>query len=502
MKRLFTLIVSATAALSAMATDYTDSLLVLVNGEGTGQQATITVTEHDGLYDLNLKNFILMNGNSPVPVGNVELTGIVPEQAGDAIFLRTMQDIQVTEGDQAGVAFWMGPMLGSLPVEVTAVLEDGGLRALINLDLMAQMQQVVEVRFGKSLIAGKGYHIPNGDFEAWHASADNFVEPNAWHSFESASGALAPLAGHHIEKSAEGRNGSSCARIFATSIFGIVANGTMTTGRMNAGAFSADDKQNNAYLDMSKEDVDGNGDPFYVSLNSRPDSLTFWVRFRQGTVNSDHPYATVSAVITDGTYYQDPEDKAYTNVVARAANRKIATTGDAWQRISVPFVYEEGSVEPKAILVTISTNADAGQGSDGDEVFVDDLTLVYNSRLSELNVGGFSPDKFEYDVEGTLSLDDIVAVADSRDAYVLKRIVDTEDGQQAVVTVYSADLRSHTDYTLKFDGAASAVALSMHPANATTYYTLGGQHVATPTPGHVYVVRQSDGQSKVTVIKK
>jgi hypothetical protein len=138
---------------------------------------------------------------------------------------------------------------------------------------------------------------------------------------------LAALAGHHIEKSDNGRNGSSCARLLATSIFGIVANGTMTTGRMNAGSMVASDPANHAYIDMSQTDLDGNGDPFYVALNSRPDSLVLWVQFHQGTANSDHPYATVSAAITDGTRYQDPEDQAYDNVVARAADNKIAVTG-------------------------------------------------------------------------------------------------------------------------------------------------------------------------------
>ena len=47
---------AATTALMAQATDYTDKLLVLVNGEGAEQESTISVTEHDGLYDLNLKN--------------------------------------------------------------------------------------------------------------------------------------------------------------------------------------------------------------------------------------------------------------------------------------------------------------------------------------------------------------------------------------------------------------------------------------------------------------
>ena len=494
MKRFYTTILCAVAAISSMATDYTDRLLVLVNGEGTEQTATISVTEQDGIYTLNLKNFILMNGDQPMPVGNVELTGIVPEKVGNALFLRAKQDINVTNGDLPDVLVWMGPMLGTLPVEVTAVIEGDRLRATINLDLMNLMGQIIDVRFGESLVTGQGYHIPNGDFEAWHTSTEGYVEPNAWHSFESATGAVAALAGHHIEKSDKGRHGSACARIYATSIYGIVANGTMTTGRMNAGAFIATDTNNNAYIDMSKTEVDGNGDPFYVTLNNRPDSIVFWTKFNQGTANADHPYATVSAVVTDGTYYQDPEDKAYTNVVAKAADRKIAVTGDQWKRIAVAFNYTDNAVDPKAILVTISTNADAGQGSKDDEVLVDDLTLVYNNRLQSLNVEGFAPDTYEYEIDAISDVDVLQAVADGRDAYVLKKIEETETGRQAVVTVYAADLLSHTDYVLKFKPQANAIAnITGHDAPATQYYTLDGRQVVSPAAGRVYIVRQADG---------
>ena len=484
----------AAATLAASATDYTDRLLVLVNGEGSEQQATISVTEHDGLYDLKLKNFMLMNGTEPMPVGNVELTGIQPEKAGNAIFLRANQNIVVTAGDAEGVLFWMGPMLGELPVEVVAVLENGALRALINLDLMSLLQQMVEVRFGEALVTGRGYHIPNGGFEDWHVVTDDYKEPNGWHSFESATGALAPLAGHHLSRwSTGGIGGSTCARIYASSIFGIVANGTMTTGRMNAGSMVAADVKNNAYIDVSKTETDGNGDPYHVALCHRPDSLVMYVQFHQGTAIAEHPYATVSAVITDGTYYQDPEDKTYTNVVAKAVDNKIAVTGNEWQRIAIPFVYTDNNVEPKAILITISTNADPGQGSENDEVLIDDLTLVYNSRLSSLNVEGFSPDKFDYVVAEEMTVEELAPVADGQGSYVLTTLEETEEGKCAVVKVFAEDLRASSTYTVRFgNGGDQPTAIS--PAtvvnNATPshfLYDLQGRKMGDACNKGVYV---------------
>ena len=498
MKRLFTLMMAATTVLMAQATDYTDKLLVLVNGEGTEQEATISVTEHDGLYDLNLKNFILMNGDSPMAVGNVEIKDIEPEEVDDAVFIRVMQYITVSSGDAPDVPLWMGPMLGELPVEVTAVLSGGKLRALINLDLTMQLNQIINVSFGEGLVSGTGWHIPNGDFEAWHPSTEGYAEPNAWHSFESATGTFAPLAGHHIEKS-EGRDGSACARLLATSIFGIVANGTMTTGRLNAGAMIATDAANHSYMDISETDTDGNGDPFYVPLTGRPDSLTLWVQFRQGTANADHPYASVSAIITDGTRYQDPEDKTYDNVVARAKDNKISVTGNDWQRISIPFVYTDNNVEPKAILVTISTNADPGQGSGGDEVLVDDLSLVYNNRLSSLNVDGFAPDKFFYSA-AEMELNDIKAEAEGENAYVLKTIETDENGKRAVINVYSGDLRACNTYVINFELSSSISSLSRQQSTVG-YYSLDGQRVNSPKAGKVYISRQGNEKPVKVMIR-
>ncbi len=498
MKRLFIIMMAATTALMAQATDYTDKLLVLVNGEGAEQESTISVTEHDGLYDLNLKNFILMNGDVSMPVGNVELKDIEPEEANGAVFLRIKQDIILSEGDTPDVTAWIGPLLGELPVEVTAVLEGGKLRALIDLDLTTQLNQIINVSFGEGLVSGTGWHIPNGNFEAWHTSAEGYVEPNAWHSFESATGMFVTLAGHHISKSQKGRNDSFCASLLASSILGIVANGTMTTGRLNAGAMIADDTSNHAFLDMSQTDTDGNGDPFYVPLTGRPDSLTLWMQFKQGKANASHPYASVSAIITDGTRYQDPEDRTYENVVAKAKNNTISVTGNEWQRISIPFVYTDYNVEPKAILVTISTNADPGEGSGNDEVLVDDMSLVYNNRLSSLNVEGFAPDKYSYTADEML-LSDITAQADGKNAYVLKNIEADENGKRAVINVYSGDLKTCNTYIINFDISSNISSLARQQS-PTVYYSLGGQRISSPQVGKVSIARLADGRM-VKIIK-
>ena len=488
----------AMTALTAMATDYTERLLVLVNGEGTEQEATISVTEHDGLYTLNLKNFVLMNGDQPMAVGNVEVADIVPAIYDGTVVLRASRDVVITDGDLPDVLLWMGPMLGALPVDIVATIKGDQLYALINLDLSDILHQVIEVRFNKDFIDGKGLLIPNGNFELWHASSDKYEEPNAWHSFESATGNFASLAGHHLEKSDKGRNDSSCARIYSTSLFGVIANGTMTTGRLNAGSISADNTSNNAYMDMSltgEDNVDGNGDPFYVPLNVKPDSLTVWVRFKQGQATAAHPYATVSAAITDGTYYQDPQDKEYKNVIATAANREIAETGDQWTRLSIPFEYTTSNLEPKALLVTISTNADPGAGSSGDEVLVDDIALVYNACLSSLSIDGFATDQYEYEVEANTKIEDLTYTVDGKGAYVTMSETTDDNGRRAEIAVISADLSTTTVYTLKFKNTGTDIRQAVTTTDIQpAYYHPDGRQATAPARG-LYIYRQANGQT-------
>ena len=495
MRKIFTLLLVVMTALAVRATDYNVPITVVVNGESSEQTGIITIVENNGLYDLTLKNFVLQSSDAPMGVGNVELRGIKAWQDGNATLLMANDQVTITNGDDPSVGFWMASMLPPVPVELRGKIEGERLRCFIDIDLMESLGQIIQV------VIGNGYQLPNQSFEAWHTSTESYVEPNAWHSFETATGLLAPLAGHHIDKSDDAHSGKTSARIFATSIFGIVANGTMTTGRMNAGSMTAANTSNNAYLDMSKEDVDGNGDPFYVSLCSRPDSVAVWVKFKQGVANAQHPYATISAVITDGTYYQDPEDKAYTNVVAKAKNNTIATTNGQWVRVTAPFVYTENAVEPKAVLVTLSTNADAGQGSDGDEVLVDDMEFVYNAKATGLKVKGqeltgFEPDKLLYELElnEVVTADDIEVAFDGVGAHVIKSVEAEGDYFVCTAAVVSADMSTKTTYVVRVKSNATAIrSLQFASSGNAAYFTLDGRRAGTLVPGQIYVCRQADG---------
>jgi len=501
MKKLFTFLFVAATAIAARATDYTVPITVTVNGVTSEQTGVITIVENNGLYDLTMKNFMLQSADGPMGVGTVEMKGMKPCQDWEATLLLSDETITITSGDDPGVAFWMASILPPVPVDLRAKIEGERLRCYIDIDLMASLGQVIQVAIGD------GYQMPNASFEAWHTSTDNYVEPNGWHSFESATGTLAALAGHHIEKSSDAHSGDASARIFATSIFGIVANGTMTTGCMNAGSMTASDTQNHAFLDMSmteldgKPFLDGNGDPFYIPLCSRPDSVALWVKFSQGKANASHPYATISAVITDGTYYQDPEDKTYTNVVAKAKDNQIATTGGQWVRVSAPFVYTDNDASPQAVLITISTNADAGQGSANDEVLVDDIAFIYNAKVSGISikgveVPGFNAETTDYEMEidKEITADDIEVVTDGKAANIAKTVT-VEDGMYVCnIAAIGGDMSAKQSYVVKVKSALSTICdLPTAAGQSAAYFTLDGRQAKTLVTGKIYICRQADG---------
>ena len=240
----------------------------------------------------------------------------------------------------------------------------------------------------------EGSQIANSDFEDW--SGPDFENvPVGWHSFESVDGSSDLLIGFakstaHTEKETGHKAESYCLLLKPRTINVIfkkvLANGTITTGKMYAGATEADDPQNHA--EMSLDDTgSSNGSPFYALLNSKPTALAVWLKFISN--DSSNPYAKVSAVITDGTYYQDPEDKTYTNVYSKA-QQSIASNGGDWQRVVIPFTVQDENVNPAAILVTISTNATPGGGNANDKLYVDDLELIYTQKVEIPDCGYYA----------------------------------------------------------------------------------------------------------------
>lgn len=534
MRKLFTTIVMAALALTASATDYNDNMRVTLDGQTIFKGATtISVDVEDaakGTYSLNLKNFVL---NADAAVGNIHVTSVPSTTYSDGtVTLATEQEIVIEPGDLPGVKQWLGPSLQEVPVKVYGRIKGGKLYA--NITINKDELGYITVDFGEN-----GYQIGNSDFELFHeakyekATSD---EPDFWHSFMSSTGNFAYMvskATHtYINDVLDddnnvrpGSTGTKSLKVVSTIVdmgfAKIPANGTVTTGRLQAGAASASSTDNCSFLDLSKTDVDAIGDPFEARLNGQPDALKVWVKFKQGPLakkKKAYVYATVSAVITDGTYYQDPEAKGvtYKNVAAKAVNNKIESKDFAWQELTVPFDYDTyaaNKAATKAILVTFSTNAQPGVGSTDaskvDELWIDDMSLVYYSQLSAMTVKGnavaaFDKDTYEYniDVDGAITADDIKVAATGRQALVDKKVEKTAEGYKATVSVTAADYSETHVYTLNIKNVASGIDNVENTANAApaAIYNAAGQRVSNMTKG-LNIVKMNNGSVK-KVLKK
>ncbi len=335
MRKIFTLLSASVCAGAAMAASYTGTVSV----NGSSSEATLQVTANDdGTYAVVVDG--LLN---------------IDSAAGNDDFIYYSDDNTTFKARMSGTyaAF-----------DATV---DGSTITFSNV--------------------GSAFQLPNSDFEEWGASSG---EPRYWHGFSSASGSFKSLVKSTLASSTDKHGGDYSAVVTSATVWGVVGNGTVTNGRLNAGGLSATSTANHSEMDASDTDTDNYGDPFYMACPAKPDAIKSWIKFTQATASSSYPYATLSAVIFDGTYYQDPEDQTYTNVAAKAQNTNTITTGD-WREVTTAFDYDSyasNNAGTGYILITISTNATPGQGSSGDQVFVDDLELVYNYGLSNVTYGG------------------------------------------------------------------------------------------------------------------
>lgn len=504
MKKILTLIFAVICAVGATAKDYVSNIAVIANGmtaessrkaiEVTTQTSPITKKT---TYTLKLRDFSLVLGGELMEVGDIEVSGIEATTYADGnTVLYANKIVWVTIKALGGK---------SLPVPIVlngTINKDDVLE--VRLDIALAGQEVIVA------ISSEAFQIPNSDFEAFHTEtmgSNSAEEPNHWHSFMSCTGQFASTVSsviHTFPETTELRpntTGTKSVKVVSGKVMSIaVANGTITTGRLKAGSMTPASSENCAFLDLSNTDTDANGDPFYTVMRAMPDSLAVWVKFKQGTTSAKYPYASVNAVITDGSYHQDPQGGE--NFVAQAQNAKIESKDFAWQRISCPFVYKDNGLTPRAILATVTTNPEPSKASGEDVLYVDDLELIYNSHLTDIKLDGtslpgFSPNRYEYTVAdldtGKLTFEG------SRG----KRIFTYHDTDEKVYTIicYAQDLMTSSTYKINYTGSISAISIEeAQPAKPAVVgtYNLAGQRVPQNAKG-IVITRYSDGSSVKTV---
>ncbi len=220
--------------------------------------------------------------------------------------------------------------------------------------------------------------IQNPSFEDWDNEESTSIEPTHWNSFMSGTGSMKSFAAaQQVQKGDDAHSGNFSARIYARSVFGVVAQGNLTTGCINMGSTSATDANGN-YNYTNEDDAD-----FHQKFTGLPDAMRVWVKG-----SCAYPAGASCNLHTTG-YFQDPAGNTITATrIAKANTSEIACT-DEWQEVIIPFVYDvTDGTRPAYALITLTTSGTPGQGNANDYMFVDDVEFLYYSDLRAVTFNG------------------------------------------------------------------------------------------------------------------
>lgn len=332
--------------------------------------------------------------------------------------------------------------------------------------------------------------LTNSDFEKWEKCSQitiwnsdgptNGVQPVQWNSFLtagsffSASPTLFMFAQDQLRRSDDirpGSKGTSSVRIFSTEIMSIVANGNLTTGTIHMGDMNPTSQTNYNFTDISTDLIDqGTGIPYNptdhrAAFTGRPDSVVVWAKFapveygvKEGETVIPNE-AQLSFILHDNYNYKEPhatETEQQDHLIG-SAFILTPTTENQWKRFSLLISYNDQSRNPAYLLASCTTNKNAGKGKGNDQLWVDDLHFIYNTKLRSVTINGkpladFDEDTYLYYVakeNGTTpSPEHMEAVAYGTDATIEKTIT----GEEIVLKVSdatSAGLKTRT-YTFRF----------------------------------------------------
>ncbi len=136
---------------------YTDDLVVTIDGSSTEPMETTVQVEmlDDNKINFVLSNFVLVSEGEEAPVGNIEVEGIdLVDEDGYQTFAY-QGSIKISVGDLEGVDFWLGPMLGDVPLDLKGKMTEDKIYLTIDIDLQL-LGQVIGVSFGSDFEAEGG----------------------------------------------------------------------------------------------------------------------------------------------------------------------------------------------------------------------------------------------------------------------------------------------------------------------------------------------------------
>ncbi len=226
--------------------------------------------------------------------------------------------------------------------------------------------------------------LPNSSFEEWDDVGTAVMEPKHWSSLKTAD-AQASLAPEVLSQS-EGRTGMHSVLLEVKSVFGISANGIMTTGRIHA-----DFNPANGYVYTDTSDPKWN-----MPFTDRPDSIVGWVKY--DPKNGDR--GKVEVLLHKRTEAQIPTNQATIDNTIATARFDVEDASTEWTRFSVPFTYVSQE-DPEYILFAVASG-DSTISKNGTKLWIDDLELIYNEDIGISNLSGKHNNLNVYGMNGYL----------------------------------------------------------------------------------------------------
>ena len=179
----------------------------------------------------------------------------------------------------------------------------------------------------------------------------------------------------------------------------------MTTGQIYAGSTTANNDGNYNFTKRSD-------DNFNTVLTTIPDSLTVWVAFKPKDASKGNARITTTIHGDADLKQQAKSGDSPTDMVCATANQEIEATSTSavvWKRVTIPFVAGPHN-DPRYILTTFNTNKTPGGGSEGDELYIDDICLIYNPSLEMDYLAQTEFDGSNMNIEVPFTLDGSMSV--------------------------------------------------------------------------------------------
>lgn len=355
-----------------------------------------------------------------------------------------------------------------------------------------------------SVYAADDFQAPNSNFEDW--SGPTFkgeAQPKDWH----ASNVEQVGMQFNFAHKEAGHNGGSAMMVQDQSV------GALGITETSPGYFSLG--QPWAYLPSVTQINQATAGTYGgISFTHRPDSMVVWIK-RTGD-NTDKEdfyllfyswagtakgtkYKGKNGNCTSVSYTDEESDirlelngnecgtttKANPGQIAEGMWREKKTYGN-WTRMSVPIYYFNDNVPQKMNIIFSASNYPNYRANNGlyvgNSLYVDDLELIYSSKIQELRIGGkrwngFDPYNTEVQtyslgetatqipsIEARRGVGSITNAAGKTVPFNGRVLSGSEisieygdlDKKPTVITVHSEDGKSTTTYKIQFQKAASS----------------------------------------------